>query len=237
MIFDFGGTLVGGKLDVEAYRQRLLDYIHGLGHRVSERFLRRAIDGMLATLRKAQERNRELRFEELYSRVLLRLGINPTEEVLDQIYELYKRSYLFETVPGTEEILQGLYGRYKLAIVSNATSQLPRFALKKSGLIRFFQVVVVSRDLGVRKPDPEIFRYALERLKVRPEEAIHVGDSMKHDVKGAKKAGIKVVWIKTEGEEVTEEPDHVIKGIAELPRIISLHYAQDFSTSERQHLK
>ena len=225
VIFDFGGTLVGGRLDVEGYRQRLLDYIRSLGYRVSERALRRAINGMLVKLRKARERNKELRFEELYSRVLLRLGINPTEEVLDQIYELYKRSYLFETVSGAEETLQSLYGRYKLAVVSNATSQLPRFALKKSGLTKLFQVVVVSRDLGVRKPDPEIFRYALEKLKVKPEEAIHVGDSIKHDVKGAKKAGIKVVWIKTEGEEITEEPDHVIKGIAELPKIISLHYA------------
>ncbi len=225
MIFDFGGTLVGGRLDVEGYRQRLLDYVQSLGYRVSERSLRRAIDGMLVKLRKVREKNKELKFEELYSRVLLRLGINPTEEVLDQIYELYKRSYLFETVSGAEETLQSLYERYKLAVVSNATSQLPRFALEKSGLTKFFQVVVVSRDLGVRKPDPEIFRYALEKLKVKPGEAIHVGDSIKHDVKGAKKAGIKVVWIKTEGEEITEEPDHVIKRIAELPKIISLHYA------------
>ena len=225
MIFDFGGTLVGGKLNVEGYRQRLLDYMRSLGYCVSEGALRKAIDGMLATLRKAQERNMELRFEELYSRVLLRLGINPTEEVLDRIYELYKGSYSFETVPEAEEVLQSLYRKYKLAVVSNATSQLPRFALKKSGLRKFFQVVVVSRDLGVRKPDPEIFRHALERLKVKPEEAIHVGDSMKHDVKGAKKAGIKVVWIKTEGEEVAEEPDHVIQKITELPKIIKLYYA------------
>lgn len=224
-IFDFGGTLVGGKLDVKGYRRQLLAYIRSLGHRVSERALRKAIDGMLAKLRKAQEKNRELKFEELYSSVLLRLGINPTEDILNQIYELYKGSYSFEMVPGAEETLQSLYGRYKLAVVSNATSQLPRFALEKSGLIRFFQVVVVSRDLGVRKPDPEIFRYALEKLKVKPEEAIHVGDSIKHDVRGAKRAGIKVVWIKTEGEEVTEEPDHVIKGMTELPKIINLHYA------------
>jgi len=226
VIFDFGGTLVGGKLNDEGYRRQLLDYIRSLGYRVSERTLRKAIEGMLAKLRKAQERNRELRFEELYSSVLLRLGINPSEEVLNQIYELYKRSYSFETVPGAEETLQSLYGRYKLAVVSNATSHLPRFALEKSGLAKFFQVVVVSRDLGVRKPDPEIFRYALERLKVKPEEAIHVGDSIKHDVKGAKKVGIKVVWIKTEEEEVTAEPDHVIRRITELPKIINLHHAQ-----------
>jgi len=224
VIFDFGGTLVGGKLDVEGYRQRLLDYIRNLGYRVSESSLRKAIDGMLAKLRKAREKNKEIRFEELYSSVLLRLRINPTEEVLDHIYELYKRSYLFETVPGAEEALQSLYGKYKLAVISNATSQLPRFALKKSGLSKFFQVVVVSRDLGVRKPDPQIFRYTLEKLNVKPEEAIHVGDSIKHDVVGAKSVGMKAVWIKTEGEKVTEEPDHVIKGIGELPKIISLYY-------------
>lgn len=216
---------MGGKLDVEGYRQQLLDYIRSLGYHVSENSLRKAIDGMLVKLRKAHERNKELKFEELYSSVLLRLGINPTEEVLDQIYELYKRSYLLEIIPGAEKTLQALHGKYKLAVVSNATSHLPRFALEKSGLRKFFQVVVVSRDLGVRKPDSEIFRYTLEKINVKPEEAIHVGDSIKHDVVGAKNAGIKAVWIKTEGQEVIEAPDHVIQKITELPKIIALHYA------------
>jgi len=225
LIFDFGGTLVRGELDVEGYRQRLLDYIHSLGYQVSESSLRKTINSMLVKLRKVQERNKELRFEELYSGVLLRLGIDPSEETLNHIYGLYKRSFSFEIVPGAEKVLQDLYLKYKLAVVSNATSEFPRFVLKKTGLLKFFQVVVVSRDLGVRKPDPEIFRYTLEKLNVKPEEAIHVGDSMKHDVAGAKRAGIKAIWIKTEGEEAAEEPDHVIQKITELPKIINLYYA------------
>jgi len=227
VIFDFGGTLVRGKLDDRSYRQRLLDYIHSLGYGVSERSLRKAIEEMLMRLMKTRKRNLELRFEDLYSKVLLKLGINPTEEMLTNIYELYKKSIFLETIPRAEEVLQTLYGKYKLAVVSNAMSEFPRFALTDSELMRFFQTVILSRDIGTRKPDPRIFRYALEKLDVKPEEAIHVGDSIKHDVVGAKKAGIKAVWIKNEGEEAAEEPDHVIRSITELPKVISLHYAQE----------
>jgi len=223
VIFDFGGTLVRGKLDERGYRQRLLNYIHSLGYRVSERSLRKAIEGMLVRLMKTRKRNLELRFEDLYSNVLSKLGINPSEEMLINIYGLYKKSFSFEIVQGAEEVLQTLYGRYKLAVVSNTMSEIPRFALTDSGLMRFFQIVILSRDIGIRKPDPRIFWYALEKLNVKPKEAIHVGDSIKHDVVGAKNAGIKAAWIKIEGKKAAEEPDHVIHSINELPKVINLY--------------
>ncbi len=221
MIFDFGGTLATGELDSKSYRHQLLAYIHSLGYALSERTLAKTFDGMLAVLMKARKDNRELTFEELHSRALVKLGINPTEEMLNHIHDIYAENFPVKPVPGVAEALQTLHGRYKLAIISNATSQLPRLALEKAGLIKFFQLVVISRDLGIRKPDPKIFQYVLEKLGVRPEETIHVGDLMEQDVVGAKAAGIKTVWIKNEEEPIIEEPDHTIRSITELPKIIN----------------
>lgn len=219
--FDFGGTLATGKLDVKAYRNRLHNYIHSLGHPVSKFSLKNAMDGMLVKLRKARERNLEPRFEELYSHVLHQLGIHAYEETLNHIYELYLQSFTSEMIPGVEEVLEILHRGYWLAVISNATSNFPRHTLKKSGLNKFFKIVVVSRDIGFRKPDPRIFKYALEKLQVKPEEALHVGDSIRHDVIGAKNAHMKVVWIKRGEEKVIEEPDYVISSIKKLPRILN----------------
>lgn len=220
--FDFGETLVTGKLDAKVYKKRLLNYIHSLGYVVSEVSLKKAVNGMLVKLRKKWEKNLELTFEGLYAGVLYKLGIVTSEEVLSHIYELYLRSFPSQVIPGAEEALATLQGRYKLAVISNATSNFPRHTLNRYGLNEFFQVVVVSRDIGIRKPDLRIFRYTLEKLRVKPQQAMHVGNSMKSDVIGAKRTGMKAVWMKREEEQVLEEPDYVIHSITDLPRILKI---------------
>lgn len=221
IIFDLGETLATGKLDAKSYRQQLLAYIRSLGYALSEKTLAKALDGMLAVMMKARRENRELTFEELYSRVLIKLGINPNEEVLSHIHDIYAENFAVEPLPGATKVLQTLHKRYKLAVISNAMSQIPRLTLKNAGLTKFFQLIVISRDLGIRKPDPKIFQYALEKLGVKPQEAIHVGNSMEEDVVGAKAAGIKTVWIKNKEAPIVEEPNYTINSITELPKIIS----------------
>jgi len=218
--FDFGGTLATGKLDAETYREGLLNYLHSLEYGISKASLREAISGMLSKLERAQAKNLELKFEEVYAGVLIKLGIPQKEEFLDHVYQLYSENFYSEIVPGAERALGVLHPKYRLAVISNATSNLCRRILRENGLDRFFQVIVISRDLGIRKPDPRIFHHTLEKLQVKPSEAVHVGDSVKEDVLGAKKTGLKAIWIKGEGEENSEEADCVIHTITELPRII-----------------
>ena len=227
--FDFGDTLATGKLNVKDYRKRLLSYIHSLGWAVNEASLEKAMDGMLVKLRKAREKNLEPRFEELYSSVLGELGIAASEDVLNHIYELYLQSFPCQIIPGVEEVLTTLQRLYKLAVISNATSNLPRHVLDKHGLSSFFHVVVVSRDIGFRKPDPRIFIYTLKELQVKSQQAIHVGNSMQTDVIGAKNVGMKTVWIKKEEQPILEKPDYTINSITELPRILEMENSDNSS--------
>ncbi len=219
--FDFGGTLATGKLDAETYREGLLNYLHSLGYGISEASLRKATSGMLSKLEKVQARNLELKFEEVYAGVLSKLGIPPKEELLDHVYQLYSENFHSEIVPGAERVLEVLHLKYKLAVISNATSNLSRRILRENDLDKFFQVIFISRALGIRKTDPRIFHYTLEKLQVKPEEAVHVGDSIEQDIIGAKNAGLKAVWIKDkEKEETLEELDCIIHAITELPRAV-----------------
>jgi HAD superfamily hydrolase (TIGR01509 family) len=95
--------------------------------------------------------------------------------------------------PGALLLLQQLKkSGFRLAVVSNWSGTLER-GLAKLGMARWFDVIADSGKVGVRKPDPRIFRYACRKMGVRPEEAVHVGDIYVADVLGAKAAGIRGV--------------------------------------------
>lgn len=214
--FDFGGTLAQGAFDRETFRNRFLDYLLSLDFSGGEDQLNKAKDRMLERLGRARSRNREIRLEDLYQDVLFELGLRPERDVIGRINQLYMDSFQTKIIEGVEEILKDLSERYKLAVISNAMSDVPRYALKKFGLERYFVAVVISRDLGIRKPDPEIFNFTLNRLDVENVEAIHVGDSLEHDIKGARNAGMKTVWVKNDNQVPDIEPDYTIHSITEL---------------------
>ena len=115
--------------------------------------------------------------------------------------------------------LAKLHGRYKLGIVSNfAIPECVLTLLCKHGLDGFFDVVVVSGAVNVRKPSPEIFKKALEALGVDAEEAVFVGDTVDADVAGAKSLGMKTVYIERRVQKEAENacPDQTIKSMGEL---------------------
>ena len=96
----------------------------------------------------------------------------------------------FRAYPEVPAVLARLRaGGARLAVVSNWDVSL-HDVLERTGLRALVDAVVISAELGVAKPDPAIFRAALERLAgARAAEAIHVGDSVEHDVAGARAAG------------------------------------------------
>ncbi len=218
--FDFGGTLAHGNLDKESYKNALFRYLRSLGFSGGNSQLRKARNGMLERLSKAQKRNRELRFEDLYQGLLFNLGIHPTQKHLDYIQQLYFRFFKIEIVPGAKEMLARLSKRYKLAIISNATSNASRVTLEKNGLDQYFDSIVISRDLGIRKPDPEIFKFTLTSLNTENKNAVHVGDSLQHDVQGAKKVGMQTVWIKGDNEAPEIHPDFVLPKVTDVISIL-----------------
>jgi putative hydrolase of the HAD superfamily len=82
----------------------------------------------------------------------------------------------------------------RVAIVSNSEGRLPEL-LEHVGVAHHFEAIVDSHNEGVRKPDPEIFRRALDRLRIRPEDTVYLGDIPGVDVEGANAAGIRAVLV------------------------------------------
>jgi len=200
--FDFGETLALGDLDKEDFQNKLFLYLRNLGFSGRKSLLSKARNRMLGILMNVRRHNREMRLEDLYQGMLFELGLHPERETIDYIHQLYIQSFKVELIAGVEKILEFLRDKYNLAVISNAMSDVPRQAIKRFGLEKYLDSIVISRDLGIRKPDPEIFKFTLKNLGIESNEAIHIGDSLKYDVQGAKNAGMKTIWLKRNNEEM-----------------------------------
>ena len=101
--------------------------------------------------------------------------------------------------PETRRVLEGLRHRdFRLGVISNATD-LAKRVLDHLGLTKYFDFVIVSEEVGVRKPTTEIFRIACKRAGCAPNRSLHVGDKYSVDVVGARRAGLNAVLIDRAG--------------------------------------
>jgi putative hydrolase of the HAD superfamily len=133
-------------------------------------------------------------------------------------------------LPYLDEVLAELKKRgYKLGIISNTVTSREehiRIALRKIDVEKYFDVILTSVDVGHEKPDERIFMTALRALKVKPHEAIMVGNRIGTDVVGGNRLGMKTVllkWNKRYNERITsneEKPAHTIKSLRELLRVL-----------------
>jgi putative hydrolase of the HAD superfamily len=125
----------------------------------------------------------------------------------------------------TETILRTLHQKYKLGVVSNfAIPECVHKLLEKHGLTSLFDVIVISGAVNKRKPSPEIFRKALDRLGVKAEETVFVGDTVDADIAGPKSMGMKTVFIERRVQKDAEKvcPDQTIKSLSELVAALGL---------------
>ena len=114
--------------------------------------------------------------------------------------------------------------RVPLALVTNGASDTQRDKLRVLGMEHWFDVVVISGEVGIAKPDASIFRLALNKLPAERENVWHVGDSLTTDVAGAKAAGLTAVWLNRSGlvrREGDPEPDLEIRSLSNLMAFIS----------------
>jgi putative hydrolase of the HAD superfamily len=98
-------------------------------------------------------------------------------------------------LPGTQETLGVLKESYRLGLLSNFThGPAAREIIERVGLKEFFEVILISGELGYRKPHPLVFDRLIEHLSFEKDQILFVGDDLEADITGAKGAGIQPVW-------------------------------------------
>jgi putative hydrolase of the HAD superfamily len=109
----------------------------------------------------------------------------------------------------------------RLGVITNGKSGLQHGKIDRLGLRPFFDAIVVSDDIGMKKPDPRIYMTALERLGTVAEETIIVGDHPRNDIWGAAELGIRGVWLRRAHTwDVEGRPWHEIHELNELISLI-----------------
>jgi putative hydrolase of the HAD superfamily len=121
-------------------------------------------------------------------------------------------------------VLSALGQRYRLGVVSNFYGNLEA-ACESSGLASLFGVMADSQRVGAEKPEPAIFHAALAALQAAPETAVMVGDSLRRDYEGARRAGMGFIWIAPEDIQAAERRragDRPVLAVTELPDLIDI---------------
>ncbi|HSJ38638.1 MAG TPA: HAD family hydrolase [Planococcus sp. (in: firmicutes)] len=119
----------------------------------------------------------------------------------------------------TFQVLEQLKGRYQLVLLTNGSPSLQQIKLEMSpDIAPYFDDIVVSGAYGIGKPDASIFEFALSKTGSQKADALMVGDNIMTDILGAKRAGIKSVWLNREQKPAHESifPDFEIHHLQEL---------------------
>jgi HAD superfamily hydrolase (TIGR01549 family) len=117
-------------------------------------------------------------------------------------------------VPGASELLAALAQQVRVAVVTNNTTAEQTEKLGRFNLAQHVSALVTSEAVGAAKPDPRIYAEALQRLDVRADEAVMVGDSLVADVHGARAAGLHACWLDRDGVARGDEPFVVLRSLA-----------------------
>ncbi|HEX8338104.1 MAG TPA: HAD family hydrolase [Pyrinomonadaceae bacterium] len=196
-VFDAGGTLVHPDW------ARLAELAEGAaGRRFGAEEMRRAFGEMLKCVGAPEpgrpvikQAGRHWTFRAMYGG----LGLDEAAcaELVGRIDAAHAERHIWcGCDPEARRVIEGLKRQGLLvAVVSNTEDGRARDSLEAAGLAELFDVIIDSHLVGVKKPDPAIFRRALERLGVEPGEAVFVGDSYAHDALAAQAAGMRAVLL------------------------------------------
>ncbi|KAL4219129.1 Haloacid dehalogenase-like hydrolase domain-containing protein 3 [Mactra antiquata] len=142
------------------------------------------------------------------------------EQIANHLYIMFSTQTGWEVVPGAINILSLLkQNGVKIGIISNFDDRLEKI-LAELSLIHYFDFVIASAIVKVAKPEAEIFKMALKKSDVKPEEVIHVGDNVNTDYFGAKDVGLNSVLFLDKDREVPDgvNDSNVIRSLDELPK-------------------
>jgi putative hydrolase of the HAD superfamily len=126
-------------------------------------------------------------------------------------------NHLFEH---TFEILDYLKGKYQLHIITNGFEEIQTKKMQTSNILHYFKEVITSESVGVKKPNPKVFNYALEVANAKKENSIMIGDNIEADIRGALSVGMQAIHFNFEGEKVSDANFPSINSLLELKQYL-----------------
>ncbi|MGY0374392.1 YjjG family noncanonical pyrimidine nucleotidase [Clostridium sp. JNZ J1-5] len=158
------------------------------------------------------------RFKRFFKAVNLDLDPKKANELY--MDKLCKSCFVLD---GAVDILRELQGNFKLALVTNGLVDVQDVRIRQSEIAKFFHTIVISEEIGVAKPNPEIFKYTFKKVgHMHKETALVVGDSLKSDIKCGISFGIDTCWFnpKRLQNDTDIKPVYEINSLEQLKDIV-----------------
>ena len=124
-------------------------------------------------------------------------------------------------LPGAIELLEYLSPKYEMFILSNGFMELQSQKMATTGLTKYFKRVILSEEIGVNKPHPELFEYALEVSGAQKNSTLMIGDAFESDIIGAANAGLDQMFLNRVGEkELSFRPTFEVSELCEIQKYL-----------------
>ncbi|EGR3402386.1 HAD family hydrolase [Vibrio parahaemolyticus] len=232
IFFDMDETLCGTSQADKAAGQKFAAWIQQTYPQVSDpqAFLQRYLQGVYKKLNAEFPQLVALLPDEnafrcgLIQTILAENGIHIDAEQAQQAQHYFDSARMgaFTFFPGVKEMLTDLRKHYKLVVITNGPifSQHPK--LKATQMDKWVDHIIVGGEEPEEKPAASIFQKALNLVDIKPEEALHIGDSLAADIAGANNMGILSVWVNATGASNPTEitPNFEIRETVELKEIL-----------------
>jgi putative hydrolase of the HAD superfamily len=214
VIFDLDNTLVDRTATFNSFARSFTDtYFQHITSR--EELVKRIIE-----LDEDGYKEKNAMFKEL----LTELPWSSKPE-LTELLHFYEEKYVEQALlmDDAREVLRYVREKYKTGLITNGKTSVQYGKLDRLQLRSSFDVIVVSEEAGIKKPDSRIFEIAAEQLGLNPEECVYIGDHPVNDIEGAAAAGMKTIWLGVNQpwrKGLTVTPLHSITSLKQLPSLL-----------------
>ena len=212
VLFDLDGTLLNRDKSVELFINQQYERLYELlSHIPKEQYISRFIE---------LDNHGYVWKDKVYQQLISEFNIPSVtwEELLQDYVKQFKHHCV--GFPHIHKMLEELKNnKIALGMITNGYGQFQMDNIKALDIEKYFDVILVSEWEGIKKPNPQIFINALEKLNVEPSESVFIGDHPENDVKAAQNVGMKGIW-KKDNQWANLEADAIIDDYSELPLIL-----------------
>ncbi len=223
IFFDLGQTLINEWGFIDYFDMRFFEILNGFGARINFRNYQTIRDNVIRNRKIGHGSVRELIIE--VCKLICQQGYGKI--ILERLEPELKeaRRNFFCLFDDAEQTMNSLLIQYDLGIIANQSVDILKI-LEESKINRFFKVIVISSEVKVRKPDPEIFRLAMNLANTSAEHCIMVGDRLDTDIGPANKLGMKTIRTTNSLFKLQqpmnefEKPTYVVANLSEIANIL-----------------
>lgn len=212
VLFDLDGTLLNRDDSVKGFIDNQYERLNKwVGHIPKDKYITRFIE---------IDKRGYVWKDKVYQQLTQEFNIS--EMTWEELLQDYISEFRFHCVPFDNliQMLEDLKSKnILLGMITNGYGQFQMDNIKALGIENYFDVILVSEWEGIKKPNPEIFKRALDQLNVLPKQSLFVGDHPENDVKASQNIGMKGIWKKDlHWDDI--DADFIINDLKELPLLI-----------------